>query len=189
MSHGLLPLLFLSLKRLLHQLINCAQKFKSRPDSPLSLHPHVNPLFSSVDSPLKFLLSLFTSLNSCYPVTIRSRPRGPTPSYLVLRLSLFPLLLLLSHFSRVQLCATPSLGFSRREYWSGVPLPSPTFPLSNPLFTWKSHCYLRCEHSYLLFPLKMLCSLVIYFMHSIDSVYHNIVIIFCQCHNIDSVKY
>ena len=42
-------------------------------------------------------------------------------------------LLLLSHFSCVQLCATPwpaayqappSMGFSRQEYWSGVPLPS-----------------------------------------------------------------
>ena len=28
--------------------------------------------------------------------------------------------LLLSHFSRVQLCATPSLGFSRQEHWSGL---------------------------------------------------------------------
>ena len=43
-------------------------------------------------------------------------------------------LLLLSRFSRVQLCATPqtaahqaplSLGFSRQEYWSGLPFPSP----------------------------------------------------------------
>ena len=43
-------------------------------------------------------------------------------------------LLLLSHFSRVRLCATPwtaayqappSMGFSRQEYWSGLPLPSP----------------------------------------------------------------
>ena len=43
-------------------------------------------------------------------------------------------LLLLSRFSRVWLCATPqtaapqappSMGFSRQEYWSGVPLPSP----------------------------------------------------------------
>ena len=42
--------------------------------------------------------------------------------------------LLLSHFSRVQLCATPwtaayqappPMGSSRQEYWSGVPLPSP----------------------------------------------------------------
>ena len=44
------------------------------------------------------------------------------------------LLLLLSRFSRVRLCATsemaahqapPSLGFSRQEHWSGVPPPSP----------------------------------------------------------------
>ena len=44
------------------------------------------------------------------------------------------LLLLLSCFSRVRLCATsqttvhhapPFLGFSRQEYWSGVPLFSP----------------------------------------------------------------
>ena len=44
------------------------------------------------------------------------------------------LLLLLSHFSHVRLCETPwmaahqappSMGFSRQEYWSGVPLPSP----------------------------------------------------------------
>ena len=43
-------------------------------------------------------------------------------------------MLLLSHFSCVRLCATPqtaahqapqSLGFSRQEYWSGLPLPSP----------------------------------------------------------------
>ena len=43
-------------------------------------------------------------------------------------------LLLLSHFSRVLLCATPwtaahqtplSLGFSRQEHWSGLPFPSP----------------------------------------------------------------
>ena len=43
------------------------------------------------------------------------------------------LLLLLSHFSRVRLCATPwtaayqappSMEFSRQEYWSGVPSPS-----------------------------------------------------------------
>ena len=44
------------------------------------------------------------------------------------------LLLLLSHFSHVRLCATPetaahqappSLGFSRKEHWSGLPFPSP----------------------------------------------------------------
>src|SRR5574341_2579540 len=44
------------------------------------------------------------------------------------------LLLLLSGFSHVRLCATPktaahqappSLGFSRQEQWSGLPFPSP----------------------------------------------------------------
>ena len=37
----------------------------------------------------------------------------------------YQVLLLLSHFSRVCLCATPSLGFSRQEHWSGLPFPSP----------------------------------------------------------------
>ena len=44
------------------------------------------------------------------------------------------LLLLLSRYSRVRLCATPwtaayqaspSMGFSRQEHWSGLPFPSP----------------------------------------------------------------
>ena len=44
------------------------------------------------------------------------------------------LLLLPSHFSRVRLCETSwmaahqaslSLGFSRQEYWTGLPFPSP----------------------------------------------------------------
>ena len=34
-------------------------------------------------------------------------------------------LLLLSHFTCVRLCATPSLGFSRQEHWGGLPFPSP----------------------------------------------------------------
>ena len=46
------------------------------------------------------------------------------------------LLLLLSRFSRVQLCATPqtaahqaplSLGLSRQEHWSGLPFSSPVY--------------------------------------------------------------
>ena len=49
-------------------------------------------------------------------------------------LLLLLLLLLLSHFSRVQLCVTPStaahqaplsLGFSRQEHWTGLPFHSP----------------------------------------------------------------
>ena len=58
--------------------------------------------------------------------------RQISPSYTQTTLSL--LLLLLSHFSHVQLCVTPetaahqappSLGFSRQEHWSGLPFPSP----------------------------------------------------------------
>ena len=60
-----------------------------------------------------------------------------SPSDFLLGMSprtLICLLLLLSHFSRVRLCATPqmaahqapqSLGFSRQEHWSGLPFPSP----------------------------------------------------------------
>ena len=57
-----------------------------------------------------------------------SYPLPPSARVVVL------LLLLLSHFSRVRLLATswtaahqapPSMGFSRQEYWSGVPLSSP----------------------------------------------------------------
>ena len=53
-------------------------------------------------------------------------------------LVLLLLLLLLSRFSRVRLYATPktavhqatpSLGFSRQEHWSGLPLPSPALLL------------------------------------------------------------
>ena len=57
------------------------------------------------------------------------------------------LLLLLSRFSRVRLCATPwtaahqapsSMGFSRQEYWSGVPSTSP-FPILAPSECLASH--------------------------------------------------
>ena len=56
-------------------------------------------------------------------------PKGSTRKLLLL-------LLLLSRFSHVQLCATPktaahqdspSLGFSRQEHWSGLPFPSPMY--------------------------------------------------------------
>ena len=50
------------------------------------------------------------------------------------------LLLLLSRFSRVRLCATPqtaanqapsSLGFSRQEHWSGLPFPPPSMKVKS----------------------------------------------------------
>ena len=55
------------------------------------------------------------------------------------------LLLLLHHFSRFRLCATPettaqqappSLGFSRKEHWSGLPFPSPMHESEK----WKWRC-------------------------------------------------
>ena len=74
-------------------------------------------------------------------LVIRNLPKWPS-SPLLTRLhtcvvacpSLWILLLLLSHFSHVRLCATPetaahqaplSLGFSRQEHWSGLSFPSP----------------------------------------------------------------
>ena len=55
------------------------------------------------------------------------------------------LLLLLSHFTLVRLCATlwtaahqapPSLGFSKQEHWSGLPFPSPVHESEK----WKWSC-------------------------------------------------
>ena len=57
------------------------------------------------------------------------------------------LLLLLSHFSCVRLCATPQmaahqappfLGFSRQEHWSGLPFPSPGTQHSDSIFLYIS---------------------------------------------------
>ena len=65
----------------------------------------------------------------------------------------FPmLLLLLSRFSRVWLCATPqtaahqappSLGFSRQEQWSGLPFPSPMHESEK----WKWSCSVVSDSS------------------------------------------
>ena len=62
--------------------------------------------------------------NICWKIKKKKKERVPEKH----------LLLLLSRFSRVRLCATPqtkahqappSLGFSRQEHWSGLPFPSP----------------------------------------------------------------
>ena len=87
--------------------------------------------------------------SSCY-ICSSPKPTGPRGGLLLCRISdifreqadgkrsktawKLNYLLLLSHFSRVRLLATPwtavyqappSMGFSRQEYWSGLPLPSP----------------------------------------------------------------
>ena len=63
------------------------------------------------------------------------------------------LLLLLSRFSRVRLCATPqtaahqalpSLGFSRQEHWSGLPFPSPVHEREK----WKWSCLVISNSSW-----------------------------------------
>ena len=85
----------------------------SRPSILFSLHP------SGCDNTYYFFFFLVQSLGITMPIPWHK---------------LCMLLLLLSHFSHVRLCATPqtvahqaplSLGFSRQEHWSGLPFPSP----------------------------------------------------------------
>ena len=68
-----------------------------------------------------------------------SPPWIPLDDYLIIYLSLFIYMCvcaacLITHFSRGQLCVTPwtvayqvllSMGFSRQEYWRGLPCPPP----------------------------------------------------------------
>ena len=81
----------------------------------------------------------------------------PNPLCCPRSISCLLLLLLLSHFSRVQHCATPqtppSLGFSRQEHWSGLPFPSPTdqppsisLKSQKFLFLYTRRCLLCCSH-------------------------------------------
>ena len=70
---------------------------------------------------------------------------GLTGKLTSLQLSTRLLLLLLSRFSRVRLCATPetaahqvllSLGFSRQEHWSGLLFPSPMHESESEVAQW-----------------------------------------------------
>ena len=78
--------------------------------------------------------------------------------------------------SRVRLLATPwtvahqappSMGFSRREYWSGVPLPSPNLPLSTA-FT-ESHRFGVVVFSFSFISMHILISFLIFAMVSFVS--------------------
>ena len=98
------------------------------------------------------MLPLFSSSRpNSNPLSLASVPTTPPNCLLMILLSFsqhsffslqwdflpsfpFRMLLLLSHFSHVRLCATPwtiahqappSLGFSRQEHWSGLPFLSP----------------------------------------------------------------
>ena len=74
------------------------------------------------------------------------------------------LLLLLSRFSCVQLCATPetaahqappSLGFSRQEHWSGFPFPSPTH--ESEKWKWSRSVMSDSSWPHGLQPTRLLC--------------------------------
>ena len=74
------------------------------------------------------------------------------------------LLLLLSRFSCVQLCATPetaahqappSQGFSRQEHWSGLPFPSPMHESEKE--KWSHSVVSDSQRSHGLQPTRLLC--------------------------------
>ena len=74
------------------------------------------------------------------------------------------LLLLLSRFSRVRLCATPetaahqappSLGFSRQEHWSGLPFLSPVH--ESEKWKWSHSVMSDPERPHGLQPTRLLC--------------------------------
>ena len=74
------------------------------------------------------------------------------------------LLLLLSRFSCVQLCATPwtaahqappSLGFPRQEYWSGLPFPSPM--QESEKWKWSRSVMSESYRPHGLQPTRLLC--------------------------------
>ena len=75
-----------------------------------------------------------------------------------------PVLLLLSRFSRVRLCATPqtaahqappSLEFSRQEQWSGLPFPSPMH--ESEKWKWSRSVVSDSLWSHELQPPRLLC--------------------------------
>ena len=74
------------------------------------------------------------------------------------------LLLLLSRFSRVRLCATPqmaahqaplSLEFSRQEHWSGLPFPSPMH--ESEKWKWSRSVVSDSQRPHGLQPTMLLC--------------------------------
>ena len=74
------------------------------------------------------------------------------------------LLLMLSLFSRVRLCATPetaahqappSLGFSRQEHWSGLPFPSPM--QESEKWKWSRSVVSDSSRPHGLQPTRLLC--------------------------------
>ena len=76
----------------------------------------------------------------------------------------YMLLLLLSRFSHVRLCAAPetaahqappSLGFSRQEHWSGLPFPSPMH--ESEKWKWSRSVVPNSQRPHGLQPTRLLC--------------------------------
>ena len=125
------------------------------------------------------LLSHFSRVRLCDP-TDGSPPGSPVPGILQARALEWAAIsfsnawkwkVKVKSLSRVQLLLTPwtsayqaapSLGFSRQEYWSGVPLPSPSSMLRG-LKNSESVKYLN----FLCFSRGLFLSLVIYFNRSL----------------------
>ena len=106
--------------------------------------------------------TVFKGQGSKCSVLIGDMLSAPTTElcYCTVEAPMLLLLLLLSCFSRVRLCATPetaahqalpSLGFSRQEHWSGLPFPSPT-PIASPSYF---PGYLNHSYSILTFNCKL----------------------------------
>ena len=98
------------------QLPTCSRACELQPLSPHTLKPALHSERSHC------IRSQCTTTREKHPVAANRESLCAAPK---------TVLLLLSRFSRVQLCATPwtaayqappSMGFSRQEYWSGVPL-------------------------------------------------------------------
>ena len=93
------------------------------------------PVFFILNVSRTFALNITSKPPKQCPLPLYSLPPCFTLRYTNLTCLLAPMLCyaMLSHFSHVRFCATPwiaayqaplSMGFSRQEYWSGVPLPS-----------------------------------------------------------------
>ena len=98
------------------------------PLTPTSPTPHVDSLLlEPLEKPHKSMTGVYSIVYSIFQALPRvmKRKSCQLKEELCNTASKPTLLLLLSHFSRVRLCETPSLGFSRQEHWSGLPFPSP----------------------------------------------------------------
>ena len=118
--------------------------------------------------------SLQSCLTLCDPID-GSPPGSPVPGILQAR-TLEQVAIFFSNawkwkvkvksLSRVRLLATPwtaayqappSMGFSRQEYWSGVPLPS-------PICTYIIHIYILCLY-------KLYCKYILTYMCYVEYIY------------------